>query len=311
LAESQFYRWLTDNVTTREFVRIGIGDDAALVDWGDPKLVITSDLLAESVHFDADTPLHRVGHKALAVNLSDLAAMGAVPKTAVVSLLLNRSAGLNSAQTLIEGMQPLADRHQVAIVGGDTNSWDGPLVINVTAIGGCEGRAPLRRGGAQTGDMIVVTGTLGGSLLDKHLEFQPRIDEALALARQYEIHAAMDISDGLSIDLARMAEASGCAALLRLNDIPISDAAKTMTARDVQAGHRDVKTALERALSDGEDFELLLAVSPDVAAQWVSDPPFDLPITEIGRFVDGNGLWSDNEDGSREALRVRGYEHEL
>jgi thiamine-monophosphate kinase len=291
-------------VFTSESLRIGIGDDAAVLDLGaTSKLVVTSDLLAEGVHFEAGTALPRVGHKALAVNLSDLAAMSARPLAAVVSLLLSDDTALQSAKAVVEGMQPLATRHQVAIAGGDTNSWSGRLVISVTALGCLAGRSPWTRNGAVPGDVILVTGSLGGSLGGKHLDFEPRVTEALRLAGDYEIHAAIDISDGLSLDLARMATASGCAAVLDLEAIPISDAARSL------APAPESKSALDRALSDGEDFELLLAVPREVAKTLKRAPPFELPLTEIGEFASGAGIWRRKPDGGRAALEVEGYEH--
>jgi thiamine-monophosphate kinase len=285
---------------------VGPGDDAAVLAWrntGD--CVVTTDMLTEGVDFrleEADP--RRIGRKALAVNLSDLAAMGAVPVSVVVSLALPRTASLELAWELYEGLLPLAEEFDTLIAGGDTNAWDGGLVINVTAIGRTTERGPLLRSGARAGDAIVVTGDFGGSILGKHLDFTPRVREALHLRANYDVHAAMDVSDGLTLDLSRMCEESGCGAELDLAAIPISRAAHEAAGRDATAG-----TPLERALGDGEDFELLLAMPPDEARRLSADKTLGVPVTIIGRFVAEGGLTAVEADGVRRPLAPRGYEH--
>ncbi len=150
--------------------------------------------------------------EALAVNLSDLAAMAARPLAAVIALALPRHDALRIAQELYEGLLPLAERYGVAIAGGDTNSWDAPLAVAITLLGTPGPRGPLLRSGARPGDRILVTGAFGGSILDRHFDFEPRVHEALLLASRYDLHAGIDVSDGLSLDLSRLAAASGCGA---------------------------------------------------------------------------------------------------
>src|SRR5437773_134835 len=173
----------------------------------------------------AEAGPRRVGRKAMAVNLSDIAAMAGLPVAAVVSLGLPRQGGLALAQELDAGLREMADAFGVAIIGGDTNSWDGPLVISVTLLGEPTGRSPVTRGGARPGDWLVVTGPLGGSILGKHLDFTPRIHEALALHRECDLHAMIDISDGLAADLHHLCAESHCGARLRAEAIPIAPAA--------------------------------------------------------------------------------------
>ena len=176
--------------------------------------MLTVDLLTDGVDFELSKVSARcVGRKALAVNLSDLAAMAARPVAALDALALPRSGALELAKELFEGILPLAEKHGVAIAGGDTNTWDGPLVISVTLCGEVAAGA-VRRDGARPGDGIVVTGALGGSILGHHFDFEPRVAEALWLADRFTLHAGMDVSDGLSLDLWRMAQASGCGAVL-------------------------------------------------------------------------------------------------
>jgi thiamine-monophosphate kinase len=245
-----------------------------------------------------------VGYKALAVNLSDLAAMAARPLAAFVSLLVPTENGLAVAESLTEGMLELADRFALSIAGGDTNSWRGPLVVNITAIGEVTARGPLLRAGAKPGDVLIVTGRLGGSILGRHLSFTPRVDESLVLCQRYTVHAGMDISDGLTFDLARMMSASGCGAELDLDAIPISSAAHQLAASDGTS-------ALQHALGDGEDFELLLAVPPGDAKQMLGQRPIESELTAIGRCIDQPGLWQRSADGSLREMAPMGYQHPL
>ena len=304
--EREFVDWLKMHLPPHPALKLGIGDDAAVLSLADSTdCVVTVDALMEGVDFElAEIGARRAGYKALAVNLSDLAAMAAVPVAAVVGLALPRKNALELAVRLYEGILPLAQRFDVAIAGGDTNTWDGPLAISVTALGRPTPRGVWRRDGARPGDEILVTGSFGGSLLGRHLEFVPRVREALVLAERYDIHAAIDVSDGLSLDLSRLADASGCGAVVETDHVPIADAAHELA----RAGS-DGRTALDRALSDGEDFELILAVSPDVAAKILADQPLDTPITRIGQFVAERGLWQLSHDVRRLPLEARGYVH--
>jgi thiamine-monophosphate kinase len=212
--ELEFIRRLRERLPTRQAdLLVGPGDDAAVLAWRQAAdCVVTTDMLTDGVDFRlAEAEPRQIGRKALAVNLSDLAAMAAVPVAVVVSLALPRTAGLEFAWELYEGLLPLAAEFDTLVAGGDTNAWDGGLVINVTAIGRTTERGPLLRSGARPGDAIVVTGDFGGSILGKHFDFTPRVREALHLRANYDVHAAMDVSDGLSLDLSRLCEESRCA----------------------------------------------------------------------------------------------------
>ncbi len=162
--------------------------------------------------------------------------MAAQPVAAVIALALPRHdvlalGPLGLAQQLYEGLLPLADEFDVAIAGGDTNTWDGPLAISITLFGTPTTKGPLTRSGARPGDRILVTGSFGGSILGRQFDFQPRVREALLLAERYELHAGIDVSDGLSLDLNRLAAASGCGAVMELSRVPISAAAQELTAQ--------------------------------------------------------------------------------
>lgn len=302
--ESEFLDWLRQRLPTTDRAPLGLQDDAAWLRLARPETVVTTDLLTDGVDFrlEHDDP-RRIGRKALAVNLSDLAAMAVRPVAAVISLVLPRPGGLALARELYEGLLPLADEFDCPIVGGDTNAWDGPLAISVTALGQPTERGPVMRSGARPGDAIVVTGAFGGSRLSKQFDFVPRIREALWLHDQARLHAAIDVSDGLTRDLAHIATASGCGAVLDLAAVPIADDARRM-ALDYPG-----LTPLERALGDGEDFELALAVPNDEAERLIRSQPLATPLTRIGEFVAERGLWQRAADNSVQSLTPRGWEH--
>jgi thiamine-monophosphate kinase len=269
--------------------------------------VVTVDLLTDHVDFElSQVDPRRVGRKALAVNLSDLAAMAARPLAGLVALALPRSGGMGLARAIYDGLLPLAEKYGLAIAGGDTNSWDGPLVISVTLLGQITPAGVLRRSGAQAGDWIVVTGAFGGSILGRHLDFEPRVAEALLLAERYRLHAGIDSSDGLSIDLGHVAAESGCGALLRPHQVPVADDARRLAEK-----RADGSTPLDHALGDGEDFELILAVPPEEAQRMLADQPLAIPLTTIGQFVRESGLWQTDVAGRRLPLAPKGYQHEF
>jgi len=304
--EAEFVDWLRKRLSAHSNVELGLGDDAAILRWKDAaNCVVTTDLLTDQVDFDLE--LHdprRIGRKTLAVNLSDLAAMASRPVAAVISLALPRDGALRLAQELYEGLIPLAEEFDVAIAGGDTNCWQGPLAVSVTAIGAVTPHGALRRDGARPNDVLMVTGTFGGSLRGKQFDFTPRVREALDLNANYNIHAALDVSDGLSLDISRLAQESGCGACLDLDTIPVSQ-----DAYELSASSPENLTPLERALSDGEDFELVLAVPSKEAERLLSDQALEVPITRIGVCTAQPGLTCIDHRGRTRSLAPRGFEH--
>lgn len=307
--ELAFLRWLREKIPSAFNIPLGIGDDAALLaQQTGQQTVVTTDMLMEGTDFIlSECGAAAAGRKALAVNLSDLAAMGAKPVAAFVSIAVSKQLGeeaaLTVAQQLFAGLLPLAAEFECAIAGGDTNSWNGPLVISVTAIGEVPvGRAWLRSG-ARPGDAILVTGTFGRSIEGKHLSFTPRVREALRLqSLAVEVHAAIDVSDGLSLDLSRICAASGYGARVELEHIPLS--LETMEHCD-----EDFTAAWQHALSDGEDFELILAVPPHEAERLLREQPLGTQLTQIGWFTAEPGLTQQLPSGEVLPLQPRGYEH--
>ena len=308
--ETEFVTWLLDRIPPDPRLEVPPGDDAAVL--RPPAMrrtVVTVDMITEGVDFvlGPDCPPRAVGHKAVAVSLSDLAAMGSRPEAVFVAVCLPRDGGEAIARGLLEGVQPLTAAHGCTLAGGDTNSWAGPLVVSVTAIGSVPPGRAWRRDGAKPGDLLVVTGACGGSLLGRHLAVQPRCREALFIAERFDVHAAIDVSDGLSLDLSRMMQASGTGAVVRLADVPIHADARRMSLLP-----GDGRTPLDHALSDGEDFELVLAMPPDAAHALVAaagNAPLDLPITIIGEVTAEPGLVAEDSPGARRPLAPRGYVH--
>ena len=280
-----------------------IGDDAAVI--GDR--IIAVDMLTEGVDFLlAETDPQWIGRKALAVNLSDIAAMGGVPRWIFVAVALPRTGALELAEQLFAGMQPLIDQYGLVLAGGDTNTWDSGLVVSITAIGCAPDKGVFRRSGGQTGDRIFVTGKLGGSILRHQFCFEPRINEALHLNAHYEIHSAIDISDGLTLDLHRLATESRLGAVIDESAIPIAEDA-------VKLSQHSGRSPLEHALSDGEDFELLFTVASPTAAALLALQPFQktsgVTLYDIGELTTETGLRLATADGTTKPLLPRGFEH--
>jgi thiamine-monophosphate kinase len=312
--EAEFIHWLRERVPTHASLPLGIGDDAAIVSLaGRSDVVVTTDLLSDGVDFrlTKDDP-RLIGRKALAVNLSDLAAMAAQPIAAVIAIALPRAGigsliSLDLAKQLYEGLLPLAAEFNVALSGGDTNTHDGPLVISISALGTLTDRGPLTRRGGQPGDHLLVTGSLGGSILHHHFDFTPRIREAILLHERYDLHAGMDLSDGLALDLSRLAAGSGCGAVIHTDQLPISNAARDLAG--LESNTHVAEAALRHALGDGEDFELLLAAPPEVANAILRDQPLDCPIARIGELVAEHGLFQQSAGTKRIPLEPTGWQH--
>jgi thiamine-monophosphate kinase len=288
------------------WTRLGIGDDCAIlgVDGG-AELLVTTDMLMDGRHFRlAEDGPRAVGFKALGVNLSDIAAMAGVPRAAVIAIALPKTNTTDVAQGVYHGVRELAGRFGVDLVGGDTNAWDGPLVISVTLLGEATARGAVRRSGARPGDAILVTGPLGGSLFGKrHLRPEPRIAEAMAVHQVAPIHAMIDISDGLSSDLNHiLTESGGLGAMLDEPAIPIH--------RDAHdASQRDGTSALDHALNDGEDFELCLVVPAHNADRLLAAPPAPALLYRIGTITDSPGLRLRSFDGVERPIASRGFDH--
>jgi thiamine-monophosphate kinase len=261
-------------------------------------------MLMDGRHFRLEADgAEAVGYKAMGVNLSDIAAMAGVPRAAVVSVALPRASAVEVARGLHEGLWRMADCFDVEVIGGDTNAWDGPLVINVALLGETTPRGAVRRSGARPGDLVFVTGPLGGSLFQgRHLRPEPRVREALSLHEAAPLHAMIDLSDGLSSDLGHILEESGgLGVLLDADRIPIHADARSQ-------GAADGSSPLRHALDDGEDFELCVVLAPEDAMRLPATA--GLPRMDyIGEITAEPGLRLRFGDGTTMPIRPAGFDH--
>ncbi|KPK38645.1 MAG: hypothetical protein AMJ78_09675 [Omnitrophica WOR_2 bacterium SM23_29] len=276
----------------------GIGEDCAVIRLSKKKLLLlTIDMLIEGVHFKAkETSPFQIGWKSLACGISDIAAMGGVAEYAVVSLGLPAKLPVEFVDGIYKGIKSLGRRFDVKIIGGDTNSSK-ELVIDVAVLGFVEPRRLVSRSGAKIGDIVCVTGVLGGSYKSgRHLKFVPRLKEARALVKNYRVNSMIDLSDGLSTDLNHMAKESEVGACIYKELIPISKDASSFDA----------------ALNEGEDFELLFTLPLIEARRLAAKKPngIRLPITQIGEIIDKKmGVKIIDRFGRVKELKPKGYRH--
>jgi len=308
LGERALIARITARLSSPSWVIVGPGDDAAVIAPQRGALdVLTVDALVDGVHFDRRfVPPDAIGHRALAVNLSDLAAMGAEPRAALLSLALPPTLEVEEVDRLLDGLLALAATHRVAVIGGNVTRTPGPLTIDVTAIGTVHPRRILTRAGARPGDEVYVTGSVGGAAvglralkdgqaspaIDRYLRPQPRVRAGVVLARTRAASACMDLSDGLADGLHQVADASGVGMDIDANAIPRGDGA-----------------TLDLALSGGDDYELLFTVRPSQRGRFrgARREFADLPVTRIGVITRGRDVVLRDETGTRPV--PAGYEH--
>jgi thiamine-monophosphate kinase len=282
-AEDALLAHIRTTVAGAEHVLVGPGDDMAMIRVGNQQLLAAKDFLVEGRHFLSTASMAQIGRKAVTRNISDVAAMAAKPVAILAACVLPRSITQASAQELVDAISRTAAHFGAPLIGGDTcvHVANGPLTISVTVLAQpLEGLKPILRSGARAGDQLFVTGALGGSLAKDggghHFTFEPRLAESHALARLLgdDLHAMMDLSDGLARDGARFAQASALQAVIIAEQLPCTPAC-------VQA-HTHAN-AWRGALGDGEDYELLFAVAAGVHVP-ATIGPHDTPLTYIGSF---------------------------
>jgi len=247
LGEDRLLSQLLPGLARARSVVTPAGDDCALVEVRGARdlLVLKTDCVVERVHFTSAASAAEVGWKALMRPLSDFAAVSAVPEFALVTLMAPSATPATWVRRLYGGLNRAARRFEVAIVGGETSRTAGPIAVAVTVIGFVERRRRVLRSGGKDGDDLFVTGRLGGSLHGKHLRFVPRIHESRWLTKNFRVHAMLDLSDGLGSDLPRLARASKLGFKIDKESLPLTPGCK-----------------IDNAISDGEDYELLFAISP-------------------------------------------------
>ena len=299
---------LTRSLSTNKSVVVGPGDDCAVLDLGLPDrlLLFKTDAVVEGVHFTPGSPAEKVGHKALGRCLSDIAAMAGTATAALVTIGLPKNFDLQYVEGIYAGMNALARRHEVAIVGGETTTNPERIWISISLLGWIPRGKGVLRSAAEVGDALFVSGELGGSLCGKHFDFQPRLEEARWLAQNFHLHAMMDVSDGLAGDLRHILKASRVGAELLGGAIPISLAARRAAKETSSA-----KLPLLAALTDGEDFELLFTVASrdavPVLDRWRKQFP-EVPLTCIGKITESEGITIRDQNGVR-PLTAHGYLH--
>ncbi|HEY5665676.1 MAG TPA: thiamine-phosphate kinase [Gammaproteobacteria bacterium] len=308
IIERFFTRPVTDPA-----IEVGIGDDAAVVDVAG-RLAIAVDTIVAGTHFPDPTPARAIGHRVLAVNLSDLAALGSRPRWATLALSLPAS-DLAWVEEFAAGFFALAEQHGVSLIGGDTVR--GALAATVQVMGDV-GDAPLLRSGGRVGDLVFVSGSLGDSaaglacaggeaelntpaataLIERFRYPEPRVDLGLALGGI--ARAAIDISDGLVVDLGRICSQSRCGAEIELDSLPLSAALRAEFPDD---------RATELALHGGDDYELCFTAAPaDAAAIEDLGARVGTPVTQIGRLTEGSGVVGSS-GGNRFDLVPAGFGH--
>lgn len=308
MKEFQLIAALTAGLPGNASVKTGAGDDCAVLDLGIPgrDLLFKTDAVVEGVHFLRDTPPEKIGHKALARCLSDIAAMGGVPSSAVITIGVGGGFPAESILKIYEGLNATAARYGVAIVGGETTTSPERFFLSVALLGWVEQGQAILRSGAKVGDAIFVTGQLGGSLAGKHLDFTPRLAEGRWLLEHFPPHAMLDLSDGLAGDIRHILRGSHIGAEILATAVPISREAKLKTRSESSA-----KPPLLAALTDGEDFELLFTLPGAKAVPlldgWKKQFP-DTPLTCIGKISATPGLRLRSKEGVR-SLGETGYEH--
>ena len=308
-------------------VRTGIGDDAAVLmpDRG-MQTVLTTDSLVEQVHFRRDwTTASSIGHKALAVNLSDIAAMGATPRASLLSLLLPADLSLDDFDALIDGYAALSRASATPLIGGNISRSPGPLVLDVTVLGSVRPRRLLLRSGARDGDELFVTGALGAAaaglvlLGEGHdrvglaadevscIEHQerptPRLHVGRLVARTSAASAAMDLSDGIADAAATIASASGVGVVIEAAALPYHPGVADVAARQG-------RSISDFVLSGGEDYELAFAVPVRRRSRFLlaARRAGQIRVTRIGRFETAPGAWIQDADGRRAPLPA-GFGH--
>jgi thiamine-monophosphate kinase len=273
LGEDRLLAQLLPRLRLGKTVVAGAGDDCAIVKTsaGRDLLVLKTDCVVAQVHFSPSANPLDVGWKAMMRPLSDFAATSALPQFALVTLIVGKQIDAAWVKKIYRGLSRAADRFRVSMVGGETSSTPGPATISVSVAGFVEKDRIVTRRGGKTGDDLFVTGRLGGALRRKHLRFVPRIAESRWLTQNFSIHAMIDLSDGLGADLPRLAAASKVDFNIDVQRLPLNPRCK-----------------INNAVADGEDYELLFAISPrdrdHLQKSWRRKFP-KVPLTRIGSFI--------------------------
>lgn len=320
LGEFGFIERIRQQAGSAPFLRLGIGDDCSIQSVeNDEELLTSTDLLIEGVHFNLDwSDFEQLGRKSIAVNVSDIAAMGGLPKSLYLGVAVPATVSVEDLERFVDGVLSETDRYGAVLAGGDTCRSSGPLIISVTVQGTAKRNLAVRRDGARNGDLIFVSGALGDSALAlqqlqngerpvpeqaaRHHTPQARTELGHRLAEQRLANAMIDVSDGLVADLQHILDDSGMGANLELERIPLSP--------HFSGIYRNRPEMIDLALAGGEDYELLFTASPGAEAE-IDDLSAELkiPLTRIGSVNDGSDLLVRRKDGSIYPHRRGGFDH--
>ena len=294
LGEFNLIKRISRRVKLSKKVANGIGDDAAVLRYKKDKyLLFTSDMLLEDVHFYRRSGAYLIGKKCLSSNISDIAAMGGLPESALVSLGAPPSLSVRYIDMLYRGMRDTAKRFGVDLVGGDTVASK-KIIVNIALLGSVEKDNLVLRSGAKAGDAIFVTGSIGDASKGKHLDFIPRLKESRFLVRNFNINSMIDVSDGLLADLGHILEASRAGAVVCEKGVPLS---------------KNVK-GFSEAVTEGEDFELVFTLPQKAALKLEKAWPFKTRLSRIGRICAWrNGFCIIKNNGSEQKIKPSGYSH--
>lgn len=304
MSELDLIKWIRKHSKSDNRVIIGPGDDAAVIDTKHNKsLVISTDTILDGTHFVLnETTPELIGRKAITSSISDIAAMGCNPEYILISVIFPNNTDKLFCKKLFASINKTAAKYNVQIIGGDIVSGKTELAITATIIGSTSNQPPVKRSGAKIHDIIMITSKLGGSILRKHLKFEPRISEGLILNNDFKINSMIDISDGLLVDMAHILEESKVGAIIDECRIPISKDAVILS-------QKSGKSPLHHALTDGEDYELLFTVAGNKVEKIIESTKFKIPFSVIGCIQEKEGLFLKDGNGKLNRINPQGYEH--
>jgi thiamine-monophosphate kinase len=282
---------------------IGIGDDCAALRLPEGTVaVVTIDSVIEGVHCEPGTAPEMIGRKAVSRALSDIAAMAADPLCTVAAASFGPGLSEAGRRGLVRALCERGRELGAPLIGGDVASGAESTMVTVTALGSGDPSELVRRSGAEPGDLVCVTGSLGGSILGRHLTFDPRLREAAALRGRCRVHAMIDISDGLSTDALHLADESQVGFVIEEAAVPVSDSARRLA-------QTTGRSALDHAFDDGEDYELLFCVAADDARRLAEEGLAGTSVSIIGRVGEGRSSRRLAADGTERELTAGGWEH--
>ncbi|MFC1479013.1 thiamine-phosphate kinase [Planctomycetota bacterium] len=303
--EFEFIEWIRQNRVKDAHVSVGPGDDCAAVRMGGRDLVISIDTVAENIHFAEGTDPYRIGWKAAASSLSDIAACGCEPVGIVAACLIPQGRGGEYLHSLFKGLEDVCVLFGIGVTGGDMSRSINEMAVTVTSFGSLHEQGMITRSGARPSDRVFVTGSLGDSQSGSHLTFYPRIKEALRLRDICQLNSMIDISDGLFSELNHISKESGVGIEVDLSSVPLSASVKNRYKEST-------KEQYIHALCDGEDFELLFTVSSETARELEQKWDMDVPVTQIGLCTEPTGRVEIKPDSFEiDPASLKAYIHEL